>query len=72
MLVWSQVQSKGSCQSQSVESNQKHPFYSRNLNTEMPGDSKSIFLHWGDVLAYLDESVTHLAGFFGRRCVEAG
>ena len=31
-----------------------------------------MFLHWGHVLAYFDESVTHLAGFFGRRCVEAG
>jgi hypothetical protein len=31
-----------------------------------------MFLHWGDVLAYFDESVTHLTGFFGGRCVEAG
>ena len=31
-----------------------------------------MFLHWGDVLAYFDESVTHLPGFCGGRCVEAG
>ncbi len=28
---------------------QKCPSYSGNLNSEMPGDIKNAFLHWGDV-----------------------
>jgi len=28
---------------------QKHPFCSGQLNSETPGDSKTVFLHWGDV-----------------------
>ena len=28
---------------------QKRPFQSGNLNSEMPGISKNMFLHWGDV-----------------------
>ena len=28
----------------------RHP-YTGNLNSEMPGDSKNAFLHWGDVSA---------------------
>ena len=27
----------------------RHP-YTRNLNSETPGDSKNAFLHWGDIL----------------------
>jgi len=29
---------------------QKRPFYTGNLNSETPGNSKNAFLHWGDVL----------------------
>ncbi len=28
---------------------QRRPSYSRNLNSETPGDSKNAFLRWGDV-----------------------
>jgi len=28
---------------------QKRPFYTGNLNSETPGNSKNAFLHWGDV-----------------------
>ncbi len=36
----------------------RHP-YRGNLNSETPGDSKTRFLHWGDVLAIPQE---HTAG----------
>ncbi len=29
---------------------QKRPFKSGNLNSETPGDSRNVFLHWGNVL----------------------
>ncbi len=29
---------------------QKHPFYSGNLNSRMPGDSRNACLNWADVI----------------------
>ena len=28
---------------------QRRPFYGGNVNSEMPGNSKNVFLHWDDV-----------------------
>ncbi len=46
---------------------QKHPSYSGNLNSEMPGDSKSALIHGGDVLGRLPENQPTLGHHAGDR-----
>ena len=44
--------SKSSCQSQNICVNSSTSSYTGNLQSEMPGDSKTAFLHWGDVVGF--------------------
>ena len=40
---------------------QKLPFHRGNLNSDMPGDCKDVYLHWGDVLVVHNVKISWLS-----------
>jgi len=48
---------------------QKRLFYSGNLNSETPWESKNVFLHWGDVLG-MPKDWQHVAYAIQQNCAE--